>query len=88
VAEAFGRGRPVLTVSGGSVGTIVDDTTGWVVEPSAAALAAAIRTIDDSAATSRADGARASYLANNSPTQGLASLLDVYAEVTRERSAL
>ena len=34
VAEAFARGRPVLTVSGGSVGTIVDETTGWVVEPS------------------------------------------------------
>ena len=41
VAEAFGRGRAVLTVSGGSVGTIVDDETGWVVDPSAEALAQA-----------------------------------------------
>jgi glycosyltransferase involved in cell wall biosynthesis len=83
VAEAFGRGRAVLTVSGGSVGTIVDDSTGWVVEPTAAALARAMGTIEDDAAAERGRGARASYEAASTPERGLETLLDVYAEVTR-----
>jgi glycosyltransferase involved in cell wall biosynthesis len=83
VAEAFGRGRPVLTVSGGSVGTIVDDSTGWVVDPSVAGLADALGSIDDTAAAERGRAARASYEENNSPERGLDSLLDVYAKVTR-----
>jgi glycosyltransferase involved in cell wall biosynthesis len=83
VAEAFGRGRPVLTVSGGSVGTIVDESTGWVVEPTVSALAAALGSVDDDGAAERGRAARASYLENNSPERGLDSLLDVYAKVTR-----
>jgi glycosyltransferase involved in cell wall biosynthesis len=85
VAEAFARGRPVLTVSGGSVGTIVDDATGWVVEPSAAALAEAIRTITDDDVTARTAAARARYLSESTPEQGLGSLRAVYDEVTRRR---
>jgi glycosyltransferase involved in cell wall biosynthesis len=81
VAEAFGRGRPVLTVSGGSVGTIVDDRTGWVVEPTTEALAAAIARIDGPDAASRGAAARASYERHNTPEQGLASLLAVYKDV-------
>jgi len=84
VAEAFGRGRPVLTVSGGSVGTIVDDRTGWVVDPGAEALAAAIARIDDSDAAARGAAARTSYEENNTPERGLASLLSVYEEITAE----
>jgi glycosyltransferase involved in cell wall biosynthesis len=83
VAEAFGRGRPVLTVSGGSVGTIVDASTGWVVDPSVAGLADALGSIGDAAAAERGRAARASYEENNSPERGLDSLLDVYAKVTR-----
>jgi glycosyltransferase involved in cell wall biosynthesis len=85
VAEAFGRGRPVLTVSGGSVGTIVDDRTGWVVDPTTEALAAAIARIDDPDAASRGAAARTSYEQHNTPEQGLASLLAVYDEVRSER---
>ncbi|HET7431508.1 MAG TPA: glycosyltransferase [Nocardioides sp.] len=81
VAEAFGRGRPVLTVSGGSVGTIVDDATGWVVDPTVEALAAAIGRITDDDARSRGAAARAAYERHNTPAQGLASLLAVYDEV-------
>jgi glycosyltransferase involved in cell wall biosynthesis len=80
VAEAFGRGRPVLTVSGGSVGTIVDDATGWVAHPSAEGLAAALATITDDDARARSLAARSSYEADNSPERGLASLLRVYGE--------
>jgi glycosyltransferase involved in cell wall biosynthesis len=83
VAEAFGRGRPVLTVSGGSVGTIVDDSTGWVVDPTAEALADAIARIDDHEAASRGAAARRSYEQNNTPERGLASLLEVYQAVRR-----
>ncbi len=83
VAEAFGRGRAVLTVSGGSVGTIVDDSTGWVVDPSGSALATALSSIDDDAAAVRGRAARASYEAHSTPGRGLQTLLDVYAEVTR-----
>lgn len=82
VAEAFGRGRPVLTVSGGSVGTVVDDRTGWVVDPTAEALAAAIARIEDLDAAARGTSARTSYEENNTPERGLASLLAVYEEVT------
>jgi len=87
VAEAFGRGRPVLTVSGGSVGTIVDETTGWVVDPTAEALAAAISGISDGDARRRGASARASYEAHNTPERGLASLLAVYDEVRAEPGA-
>jgi glycosyltransferase involved in cell wall biosynthesis len=81
VAEAFGLGRPVLTVSGGSVGTIVDEDTGWVVEPDEQALADAIWSITDEEARSRGVTARAAYERNNTPARGLRSLLDVYREV-------
>jgi glycosyltransferase involved in cell wall biosynthesis len=83
VAEAFARGRPVLTVAGGSVGTIVDEATGWVVEPTVEALAEALRTISDDDVAARSGGARSRYLAQSTPEQGLASLLATYDEVTR-----
>ena len=83
VAEAFGRGRPVLTVSGGSVGTIVDNTTGWVVDPSAEALSEAMLRIDDDAAATRGSAARAAYERHSTPEEGLRSLLRVYEEVSR-----
>jgi glycosyltransferase involved in cell wall biosynthesis len=83
VAEAFARGRPVLTVSGGSVGTIVDDATGWVVEPTVPALAEALATITSEDVAARSKAARARYLAESTPERGLASLLAAYDDVTR-----
>ena len=81
VAEAFARARPVLTVSGGSVGTIVDDSIGWVVEPSTAALAEAIGRIDDDAAAARGAAARTTYELSSTPKRGLDSLTRVYEGV-------
>lgn len=81
VAEAFARARPVLTVSGGSVGTIVDDSIGWVVDPTAAALAEAIARIDDDEAARRGAAARAAYERSSTPQRGLESLMRVYEEV-------
>jgi len=88
VAEAFGRGRPVLTVSGGSVGTIVDDQTGWVVAPTVEALADALADIGDDDARARGQAARASYEANNTPARGLTSLVDEYRHAIRTQAAL
>jgi glycosyltransferase involved in cell wall biosynthesis len=82
VAEAFGRGRAVLTVSGGSVGTIVTDETGWVVDPTAEALSASIRQITDDEAAQRGFAARAAYDRHNSPASALASLVDIYELAT------
>jgi glycosyltransferase involved in cell wall biosynthesis len=84
VAEAFARGRPVLTVSGGSVGTIVDEQTGWVVAPTVEALADAFADIGDDDARARGQAARASYEAHNTPARAFASLVDEYRHVTRE----
>jgi glycosyltransferase involved in cell wall biosynthesis len=82
VAEAFARGRPVLTVAGGSVGTIVDEATGWVVEPTVEALAEALAAITADDVATRSTAARARYLAESTPERGLASLLAAYADVT------
>ncbi|HEY2878955.1 MAG TPA: glycosyltransferase family 4 protein [Nocardioides sp.] len=81
VAEAFGRGRPVLTVSGGSVGTIVDHSTGWVVEPTVDALADAFRRIGDDEIAVCGAAARSAYERDNTPERGLASLLAVYSSL-------
>jgi len=82
VAEAFGRGRAVLTVSGGSVGSIVGDETGWVVDPSAEGLAQALTSITVEDARSRGAAARTWYEQNNTPAAGLSSLLEVYTAVS------
>jgi glycosyltransferase involved in cell wall biosynthesis len=87
VAEAFGRGRPVLTVSGGSVGTIVDDATGWVVASTTEALADALRSIGDDDVRGRGVAARTSYERNNTPERGLESLIAAYEQVVRGSEA-
>lgn len=81
VAEAFGCGRAVLTVSGGSVGTIVNDEIGWVVDPTVEALTAHLGSIDDVDAAARGLAARAAYERDNSPQSGLDSLLQTYQDV-------
>lgn len=81
VAEAFARGRGVLTVAGGSVGTIVDDTTGWVVDPTAEGLAGAMASITDDEAARRGRGGRAAYERSSTPEEGLRSLLAAYTAV-------
>jgi glycosyltransferase involved in cell wall biosynthesis len=81
VAEAFGAGRPVLTVSGGSVGSIVGDEGGWTVAPSTEAISAALASITDDDVRRQSALARARYERDNTPSRGLSSLLDVYADV-------
>lgn len=81
VVEAFARSRPVLSSSVESLACIVDDEVGWLAEPSAVPLAAALRTAlaDDSVA--RGAAARSRYLERYRPEVVLAQLLQVYDEV-------
>jgi glycosyltransferase involved in cell wall biosynthesis len=83
VAEAFAHGRPVLTVSGGSVGTIVGDDGGWTVAPRTEALAGALATISEHDVHRQSTSARARFERDNTPTRGLESLLATYDEVVR-----
>jgi glycosyltransferase involved in cell wall biosynthesis len=85
VAQAFARGRAVVTVSGGSVGTIVDDEVGWVVAPTSSALGEQLTELTDEETLRRGRGARQRYEAQSSPGEGLASLLDVYESVLTQR---
>jgi glycosyltransferase involved in cell wall biosynthesis len=81
VAQAFARGRAVVTVSGGSVGTIVDQEVGWVVDPTASALGELLTGLTDEETLRRGRAARQRYEAENSPAEGLASLRRVYDSV-------
>ncbi|HEY3529245.1 MAG TPA: glycosyltransferase [Nocardioides sp.] len=83
VAEAFGTGRPVLTVDGGSVGSVVGGEGGWTVAPTTRAIADAIRSIDDHDVARQSVVARARFERDNTPARGLESLLEVYGEVMR-----
>jgi glycosyltransferase involved in cell wall biosynthesis len=83
VAEAFGVGRPVLTVQGGSVGSLVGDEGGWTVRPTTEAIASALASITDDDVRRRSASARARYERDNTPGHGLESLLAVYEDVSR-----
>jgi glycosyltransferase involved in cell wall biosynthesis len=84
VAEAFGTGRPVLTVRGGSVGSVVGELGGWTVEPTTQALASALATIEPQDVRVRSLAARARYESDNTPQRGLGSLLEAYAQVATQ----
>jgi glycosyltransferase involved in cell wall biosynthesis len=83
VAEAFAAGRPVLTVSGGSVGSIVGDDGGWTVAPTTESIATALASITDDDVRRQSGRARARFERDNTPSRGLQSLLAVYGEVIR-----
>jgi len=79
VIEALAAGRPVLGTALGGVPYLVGDA-GWVVEPSAAALAEAL-TRARAQARLRAGAARVRYETTFHPDVTLRALLDVYASV-------
>lgn len=81
VAEAFGHGRPVLTVAGGATATIVDSTCGWVTSSDPRHLARTIAQISEGDIAKRARGARARYDSDNRPDQALRALVSVYRGV-------
>jgi glycosyltransferase involved in cell wall biosynthesis len=81
VVEAFARSRPVLASSVESLACIVDDAVGWLAEPSAAALAAALRTALEGDSLAKGAAARSRYLDRYQPDVVLAQLLQVYDEI-------
>lgn len=82
-AEAFARGRPVITTGLGGLGEIVDDRTGWVTgtNPDAMARALAEATRSDAAVAPRAAAAAERYQTHFSPTASTDRLLEIYDEV-------
>jgi glycosyltransferase involved in cell wall biosynthesis len=85
IAEAFGHGRPVVTVGGGSSATVVNELTGWVAAPSADALARTLESISPDALTTRGQHAREHFESHNSPAAAARSLLAIYDSVSRRR---
>lgn len=85
LAEAFARGRCVVTVSGGAMATIVGDEFGWVSAPGVAALAETMSRITDGDAHAKGLAARRNYEESNSPEAALTSLLRTYCSVQADR---
>ncbi|HEU0238635.1 MAG TPA: glycosyltransferase [Micromonosporaceae bacterium] len=88
IIESLANGRPVLGTAVGGIPYLVGDRTGdsagWLVPPTAEALAAALPTaLAD--APARTAAARARYLAMFSPAVVLATLLGVYDELASTR---
>ncbi|MPZ26819.1 MAG: glycosyltransferase [Micromonosporaceae bacterium] len=81
VIEALAAGRPVLGTGLGGVPYLVGDA-GWVVEPAAAALAAALPAAA-AQAPERAAAARARYESTFHPDVVTRQLIDVYESVRR-----
>jgi glycosyltransferase involved in cell wall biosynthesis len=88
IIEALANGRPVLGTDLGGipylVGARTDEPAGWVVEPTAEALAAALPTAMADAST-RGAAARARYLSTFSPAVVLDRLIDVYAQLANAK---
>ncbi|MEV6966731.1 glycosyltransferase family 4 protein [Hamadaea sp. NPDC051192] len=85
IIEALANGRPVLgTALGGSPYLI--DSAGWVVAPTADALAGVLP-LAIKEAGSLAQGARERYLANFHPDVVTSRLIDIYSSVAGSRRA-
>ncbi len=89
ILEALANGRPVLGTALGGIPYLVGAGTaapaGWVVEPNAEALAAALPGAAASAAA-LSGPARARYLANFTPEIVLRELISVYEQVAATRT--
>jgi len=81
-AEALAYGRPVVTTGRGALSEIVDESTGWIVEPTVEALAATLREAASSETLAeRGAAATARHAARFSPTVTTDALVCLYKEV-------
>jgi glycosyltransferase involved in cell wall biosynthesis len=87
IIEALAQGRPVLGTNLGGipylVGAGTDEPAGWVVEPTADALAVGLATAA-AGAGARSDAARSRYLAAFTPAVVLDQLITAYRQVVAE----
>jgi glycosyltransferase involved in cell wall biosynthesis len=80
ITQAMAHGRPVVATRVGSFAEIVDDA-GWVTEPTADALAGALRQAASSDLAAAGARARARYEAVYTPDVVHRALVDTYREV-------
>jgi glycosyltransferase involved in cell wall biosynthesis len=83
--EAMARGRPVLGTRLGILPDLVDETSGWLVEPTVDGLAAGLRAAFDSRLEQMGAAARRRFEEHSSPAASLRTLLGVYADVAGTR---
>jgi glycosyltransferase involved in cell wall biosynthesis len=82
--EALAHARPLIVSNMGGLAGLVDDTVGWRVEPTAEALAGALRDAASADLALRGSAARRRYLEELSPARVTAQLLDVYRAVRKD----
>lgn len=85
IAEAYARGRPVITSDHGALRAVVTRDTGWTVAMDPGAWASALTTAVSSDLTSRASAAREYYERHLQPGHVLAQQLAVYSDLTDAR---
>jgi glycosyltransferase involved in cell wall biosynthesis len=85
VVEAFSHGRPVVVTSGGSAASVVDESCGWVIPPDPSTLTDLIINWNDDEAARRGMAARQTYLERYTSKVATDLLLDIYAQVLRDR---
>ena len=85
IAEAYSRGRPVITTDHGALSGVVTRDTGWTVPMDPGAWASALTTAVSSDLTSRARCARDYYERHLQPDHVLAQQLSVYSDLAAGR---
>ena len=82
VAEAFERGRPIISTKRGPISDLVTDDTGWSADANPEALGEVLSmALFDPELPKRAIAARAAYEALLSPERVLERLLGAYSDV-------
>ena len=81
IAESLAAGTPVLTLQGGSPGSIIGPDVGWSVDKHD--LGQALSELTPESAARKRAAARRQYERENSPDRAFESLNRIYEEVAR-----
>jgi glycosyltransferase involved in cell wall biosynthesis len=76
--EAMALGRPLIAVRHGGLATVVDPSNGWLLEPTVAAWAGLLGSLDQADLDRRGAGARAGFLARFDQAVTTRQLLAAY----------
>ena len=86
VGESFAHGRPVIATDIGALGSIVDDSVGWLVEPTIEGLSAGlVAACDRESIAKRGASARTRYERDYRPEVVVANLIAIYEGVVTRR---